>query len=104
MRSEFEERILRGRCRGGAGCWCLIPRDEASCLELGCRVVLPVLFETCDALEYGLARRGLLTALLFLSGEGDGICDVSSSKLSVKNSALGGVGCLPINREPTARD
>lgn len=60
--------------------------------------------DTFDALEVRWARRGLLMAFLFLSGEGDGIRDVSSRRLSVKNSALGGVGCLPVKVEPTARE
>lgn len=80
-----------------------MPRDEAFCSDADWRAVLVVPLDTCDDLE-PMARRGLLTAFLFLRGDGDGIRDVSSSKLSVKNSALGGVGCLPINTEPTARD
>jgi hypothetical protein len=58
-----------------------MPRDAAFCDDANGRAMLPEPFDTCEALEVEVrwARRGLLSAFLCLSGEGDGIRDVSSS-------------------------
>jgi hypothetical protein len=89
MRSRCDGLKLEGRVRTGAGCRCFRDLDAPLLgLEDLC-TAFTVSLDACNGLAAPTARLGLLSAALLFIGLGEGIRDVSSSKLSVKNSSFG---------------